>query len=122
MDTIDDYFDQFDGPTLDVLERLRALMREEVPEGVEAISYKIPTIRIPGLRRRSGNLVHFAAFKDHVSIYPRSRAVDEVMGDEVGPFASGSGTLLFRLDDDIPYDLIRRVVRVLYEEAVKTSQ
>jgi len=98
MDSVDAYIAQFDMPVQEVLERIRELMREEIPEGVEAISYQIPTIRVKREKGKVGNLVHFAAFKNHLSVYPRTDAVDEQLGSEIAPYASGKGTLSFRFD------------------------
>ncbi len=62
--SIDDYIAQFPEEVQTRLEAIRALIRKEVPEAEEAMKYQIPTFVW------HGNLVHFAAFKNHIGFYP----------------------------------------------------
>ena len=72
---------------------------------IEAISYQIPTFKLNGK-----NLIHFAAFKHHVGLYPAPREVDEFR-EELAAYKGGKGTVQFPLDQPIPYDLISRIVK-----------
>jgi len=86
------------------LEAIRKALRDAVPEAVEAISYQIPTFKL------NGNLIHFAAFKQHIGLYPPVKG-DAKLEREVAPFAGEKGNLRFPLDRPIPYELIARIVR-----------
>ena len=57
-------------------------------------------------------VMSYDAFKDHYSIFPRTYTMNLELGDEIGPYTSGKGTLSFKSDDPIPEDLIRRIVQV----------
>jgi len=62
--TIDEYISNFPKDVQLILQGLRSTIREAAPEAEEAISYQMPTFRL------KGNLVHFAAFKNHIGFYP----------------------------------------------------
>jgi len=72
--TIDEYVETFPEEVQGVLEKMRQTIRKAAPEAEEAISYQIPTFKL------NGNLVHFAAFKNHISFFPTaqgSRSIQE---------------------------------------------
>lgn len=102
---MDEYIKDFPKETQQILKKIKATIKKEVPEPEEAIRYAIPTIRFKGK-----NLVHFAAFKDHYSFFPGSEAVDEFMQD-LFPYQISKGTIQFQLHEKIPYDLIKKITK-----------
>lgn len=68
--TVDDYIAGFPDTIQSILQQIRTIIRETVPDADEVISYQIPTYRL------QGNLVHFAAFKHHIGIYPTPTGVE----------------------------------------------
>ena len=88
------------------LEDLRARVRAIVPDAGERISYAMPALTLEGRI-----LVWYAAFADHLSLFPATDAMKEELGDALAPFLSGKGTI--RIDDrhPIPDALLRRIVR-----------
>ena len=68
--TIDDYIKTFPEDVQGILKKMRTTIREAAPEAQEAISYQIPTFRL------NGNLVHFAAFKNHIGFYPAPSGIE----------------------------------------------
>jgi uncharacterized protein YdhG (YjbR/CyaY superfamily) len=54
--------------------------------------------------------VHFAAFKNHIGLYPPVRS-DKELGEALAPYAGEKGNLRFPLDQPIPYGLIERIVK-----------
>ncbi len=62
--SIDEYISGFPDEIRVLLEEIRKTIRNAAPEATEAISYQMPTFRL------NGNLVHFAAFKNHIGLYP----------------------------------------------------
>lgn len=84
----------------EILRRIRALL----PESVETISYQIPTITLHGRR-----IVHVAAWKQHISVYPVPDG-DAAFRADIAPYLSGKGTARFLLREPIPYGLIERAV------------
>jgi uncharacterized protein YdhG (YjbR/CyaY superfamily) len=102
--SIDDYIAGFPPDTQVVLEQLRALVHDCVPEATETISYAIPTFDLNGR-----HLVHFAGYDKHVGFYPTPNGM-EAFADELKQYKSGKGSLQFPLDAPLPVDLIRRIV------------
>src|SRR5690348_874154 len=96
--TIDEYINSAPKEVQDSLKKLRKLIHEESPEATEAIAYGMPTFKL------HGNLVHFAAMKNHIGFYPVPSGI-EAFKSEVAQYRSGKGTLQFPLDKPIPYDL-----------------
>jgi uncharacterized protein YdhG (YjbR/CyaY superfamily) len=56
-------------------------------------------------------LVYFAAFKNHVGLYPPVRG-DARLEAAVAPYAGEKGNLRFALDRPIPFALIKRIIRL----------
>lgn len=98
-----------------LLERIRAVVRELAPTAVETIAYGVPTFTLDGR-----NLLHYAGFARHCSLFPGSAALLDAIGDDVARFRSGRGTLRFTADDPLPEALVRRIVEGrLAEEAAR---
>lgn len=104
-ETIDQYIAMFPKDVQEKLEAVRATIHAAAPEAKEKISYQIPTFTL------HGNLVHFAAFKNHIGFYPTGRGV-EAFKEELGSYAVTKGTVRFPLSEPLPLDLIARIVRL----------
>lgn len=101
--TIDEYLKAFPEEIQSILGKIRKTIRKAAPDAVEAISYQMPTFKL------NGNLVHFAAFRNHIGFYPVPSGID-AFKKELAPYIAGKGTLRFPLDKPIPYDLIEKIV------------
>ena len=98
-----------------VLEGLRQTIRAAAPEATESIAYQMPAFRMHGRI-----LVSFAAFKNHYSLFPASRAVVEAVGEELEPYLAGKGTIRFPVGAPIPTELVTKIVMVrLAEDAAR---
>jgi uncharacterized protein YdhG (YjbR/CyaY superfamily) len=86
------------------LEKIRQVIRKAAPEAVEAISYQIPTFKLNG-----ENLVHFAAWKDHIGFYATPSG-NAAFKKELAQYKVAKGSIQFPLDEPIPYDLVRKMV------------
>ena len=102
---IDEYIAGFPKETQKVLKLIRATIRKAAPKAEETISYAIPAYKLDGKW-----LIYFAAFTNHVSIYPAPRGKDEFR-DELAKYKGGKGTVQFLLREPIPTDLINRIVK-----------
>ncbi|NMB67288.1 MAG: hypothetical protein GYA20_00815 [Chloroflexi bacterium] len=100
--TIDAYIAQFPEDIQQILQRVRAVIHAAVPQATEKISYAMPTFFL------GGNLIHFAAFKQHIGVYPAGSELG-ALKDEVARYRTSKGTLQFPLSEPIPYELIGRV-------------
>lgn len=87
-----------------VLKRIRAVIRKAAPDAEETISYQMPAFRQHGI------LLYFAAFKQHIGLYPPVRG-DAGLEKAVAPYAGEKGNLRFPLDEPIPYALIERIAK-----------
>ena len=113
--SIDEYIASFPEETQKILEELRSTIRAAVPDAKEKISYQIPTFELNGR-----NLIHFAAWKKHIGIYPIP-AGSEVFEKELSPYTNGKGTLKFPLDKPLPLKLIREIIQFRATDNLKIT-
>lgn len=106
---IDEYIAGFPPDVQDILQKVRATIRETAPNAAETINYQIPTFTL------KGNLVHFGAFKNHIGFYPTPTGMEKFK-DELSGYEGAKGSVQFPLDRPIPYDLIRQIVKFRVEE------
>ncbi|HLF55270.1 MAG TPA: DUF1801 domain-containing protein [Thermoanaerobaculia bacterium] len=102
---IDDYIATFSPEVGAVLERIRQTIRAAVPEAEEMISYRMPAFRLGGV------LIYFAAFKNHIGVYPPVSG-DAKLEQAISPYAGEKGNLRFPLNQPMRYDLIERIVKL----------
>lgn len=113
---IDDYIDKAPQEVQQKLRDLRAVIKAEVPDAEERIAYQMPTFS------QNGNLVHFAAFKNHIGFFPAPSGIENFK-DELAKYKTSKGTVQFPLDENIPMDLVREIVRFrLQENLAKASK
>jgi len=102
--TIDEYIAAFSGKTQKILEQVRATIKAAAPEAQEKISYQMPTFFL------NGNLVHFAAFKNHIGLYPTPNGI-EAFKKELSVYKGAKGSVQFPLDQPMPLELIGKIVK-----------
>ncbi|MCB0683954.1 MAG: DUF1801 domain-containing protein [Saprospiraceae bacterium] len=107
--TIDEYIAGFPVEVQAILEQLRATIRTAAPEATETINYQIPTFQL------HGNLVHFAAYKNHIGFYPAPSGI-AAFREELSAYEGAKGSVKFPLDQVLPFDLIGRIVRYRVQE------
>ncbi|MBS1792059.1 MAG: DUF1801 domain-containing protein [Acidobacteria bacterium] len=118
--TIDEYIADFPPEIQEKLQKIRETIRKAAPKAEEAISYMMPTFKL------YGNLVHFAAFKNHIGFFPGAAGV-EVFKDELTKYETSKGTIRFPLDQRIPLPLITKIVKFrvaqnLHKAAMKAKK
>ncbi len=111
VSSIDEYIAGYPADVQAVLNRLRALVHETVPEVSEKISYKMPGFFVDGM-----GLVWFGAYKHHIGMYPRTEKMEAALGAELQPHIASKGSLHFPLNQALPYDLIRRIIEQRLKE------
>jgi uncharacterized protein YdhG (YjbR/CyaY superfamily) len=87
------------------LERVRRIILEEILDAEEVIGYGMPSFKVNGTY-----VAHFAAFKDHLSLFPTG-IVDDFK-DRLAGFKTSKGTIQFSTEHPLPEELIRELVRV----------
>jgi uncharacterized protein YdhG (YjbR/CyaY superfamily) len=100
---IDDYISRFPQEIQAILEELRLTIRNAAPDADETISYQMPTFTL------KGNLVHFAAHKNHIGFYPAPSGIEEFK-NELSLYKGAKGSVQFPLDKPLPLHLIGRIV------------
>jgi len=109
---IDEYIGKFPSNVREKLEQMRQTIRKVAPDAEEDIRYGIPTFRL------NGNLVHFAAFKNHIGFYPTPAGI-EAFHQELSEYEMTKGAIRFPLDKPIPYGLVSRIVKYRVAESLK---
>lgn len=109
--SVDAYMAALPEPSRAVLEGLRATIRAAAPGATELISYGMPAFKVHGRL-----LVYYAAFKNHVSLFPASGSAIEAHREELAPYVTSKGTIRFSLDAPLPADLIARIVKARVAE------
>lgn len=112
---IDTYIAAFPENIQALLQEIRTTIRKAAPEATEAIKYAIPTFIL------NGNLVHFAAFKNHIGFYPTPTGIDTFEKD-LSAYKQGKGSVQFPLDQPMPLDLITRIVEYRVQQHKKKKK
>lgn len=111
--TVDSYIASFPEATQHLLQALHEYLHNLLPDAIEAISYKIPTFKLNGR-----NVVHFAGYKGHLSIYPIPKG-DAAFETEIERYRAGAGTIRLPLDKPLPLELISKLVQYRVAEVKK---
>jgi uncharacterized protein YdhG (YjbR/CyaY superfamily) len=112
---IDDYISSFPAESQAILEKIRTTIKKVAPEAKEKINYGIPTFTL------NGNLVHFAAFKNHIGFYPTPSGI-EAFRKELSSYENAKGSVKFPIDEPIPFDLITEIVKFRVKENVAKAK
>ena len=107
--TTDEYIYSLPADVQRILNELRRTIREAAPEADETINYQIPTFTL------NGNLVHFAAFENHIGFYPTPSGM-EAFEKELSRYKRAKGSVQFPIDEPLPMPLIRRIVEYRVKE------
>jgi uncharacterized protein YdhG (YjbR/CyaY superfamily) len=100
--SIDEYIARFPQDIAAILQTIRQEIKNAAPMATEKISYQMPTFYY------LGNIVHFAAFRDHIGFFPGAAGVEAFLG-ELLAYSVSKGTIRFPLDKPVPLDLVRRI-------------
>lgn len=106
--TIDEYIEAQEETVRPRLHEIRAVIRGAIPEAEETISWSMPTYR------KGRNIIHFAAARKHVGLYPGEEAV-AWFAEELDGYEVSKGTIRLPYDRPLPADLIRRIAGWCFE-------
>ena len=107
--TIDEYIATFPADIQSILQKIRATIRKAAPQAEETINYQMPTFKL------HGNLVHFAAFKNHIGFYPTPSGIEKFKKD-IEKYEWAKGSVQFPLDKPMPYGLIGKITKFRVQE------
>lgn len=106
--TIDEYIAAQDESVQPRLREIRALLRDAIPEAEERVSWSMPTYW------KGRNLIHFAASKKHLGLYPGGEATT-VFAEALKDFDVSKGTIRLPWNRELPAELIRSIAIWCYE-------
>lgn len=115
MDAITAYIRSFPEPTQQLLHKIRTIILDTAPDAEESISYAMPAYKAYGKP-----LVYFAAYKHHIGFYATPTG-HEAFEQELSGYKQGRGSVQFPLDQPVPYDLIKQIVRFKLKENERLS-
>ena len=113
--SIDEYIATFPKATQKLLQEVRAAIRAAAPDAEEKISYQMPTFFL------KGNLVHFAAYANHIGFYPTPSGI-EAFKDELSIYEGAKGSVQFPIDQPLPLKLITKIVKFRVVENLKKAE
>jgi len=109
-ETIDQYIVGFSPEIQKLLNKVRAAIHKAVPKAEETISYRIPAFRFV-----EGTIIYFAAFKQHIGLYPTSSGMRQFK-QELSSYETSKGAIRFPFERPIPYALIGRIAKFRAQE------
>lgn len=114
-ETIDQYIAGFPADVQEILQQIRKTIQKAAPDAIEAISYAMPTFKL------NGNLVHFAAYKSHIGLYPAPQGI-EAFKKELSVYKGAKGSVQFPLDQPMPLALITKIVKFRVTQSLEQKK
>ena len=100
--SVEEYINSCRPEVKEILWEILRMAKAAVPDSHEVISYKMPALK------QEKCFFYFAAFKNHIGVYPPVKN-NQLLIEEIKPFANEKGNLKFKLSEPIPFELIARI-------------
>lgn len=113
FESVQQYIDTFPSETKVILEKIRKIILNNAPEAIEMIAYNMPAYKIKGKP-----LVYFAGYEKHIGLYATPSG-HEAFAEELSKYKQGKGSVQFPLHQEIPYELIKKIVLFRVKESGK---
>ncbi len=114
--TVDEYLSTLPENVKGLLLIVRELIQKSVPKAEELISYNIPAFKLNDI-----NLIYFAGWKEHISIYPIPTG-DTAFQKAISSYQGGKGTLKFPINNPLPISLIKKIIKFSIKENLERIQ
>ncbi|MFL9482466.1 iron chaperone [Chitinophagaceae bacterium LWZ2-11] len=114
-ENIDAYIATFPEAVQILLEKMRTTVKKAAPTAEETISYGMPTFKL------HGNLVYFAAYKNHIGFYPTPSGI-KAFAEEIAKYKNSKGAVQFPLDKPLPLALITKIVKFRVAECLAKEE
>lgn len=115
MKTVDEYIQIYPKNIQDILSKIRAIIIKTVPTAIESISYGMPAYKF-----NKKPLIYFAAFSNHIGIYA-TPSTHEAFANDLAKYKQGKGSVQFPLNQEIPYELITKMILFKIDELSKNK-
>lgn len=113
--TMDEYIAGFPKEIQEILQEIRKTIRKAAPAAKETIKYKMPTYTL------NGNLIYFAAFKNHIALYPAPKGTAK-FNKELAAYRGAKSSVRFPLDKPIPFDLVSQIVKLRVKDNLQRAK
>ncbi len=113
--TVDEYLSALPANTKGILKEVRKTIKQAAPQAEEMISYNMPAFKL------FGGLIWYAAWKEHISLYPRSSRMEAFI-KELSEYEGSKGTIKFPIDKPIPFDLISKIAKFRVKENLEEAK
>jgi uncharacterized protein YdhG (YjbR/CyaY superfamily) len=114
--TVIDYINATPKDARKRLREMRTILRKAAPKAQEGLKWGMPSLSYSRI------LFSYAAFKNHVSLFP-TPSVIKAFAKDLSKLTTSRGTIHFPLDKPLPAAIIRRIalfrVRELKEKDAK---
>ena len=110
--TVAEYMSALPPEQKSILEQVRQIIKTEAPQAKEVISYNMPAFKWKGM------LVWYAAYKNHIGLYPKTKAI-EIFKKELAGYTTSKGAIQFPIDQLMPIELIKKIVQFRLKENAK---
>jgi uncharacterized protein YdhG (YjbR/CyaY superfamily) len=104
FETVKDYFATLPPKQKKLLGELRQIIRGVAPGAEEVVSYNMPAFS------QNGILVWYAAYRDHIGLYPKGNAIKK-FSEELKDYKTSKGTVQFNIEKKLPVSLIKKIVK-----------
>lgn len=104
MNDVEKYLEGLNFVQKNELQKIREIIREIVPDATETISYGMPVFKY-----KTKYLIGYCGFKNHMSIFPGSEAV-EALQDKLKDYKTSKGTIQFTHEKPLSKDLVTEVI------------
>jgi len=100
---MEEYINSYEGEIKNKLITIRDTVMSIIPESKQIISYGMPAFKLKEY------IVYFAVCKNHIGFYPTNEPI-EYFKEELSNYETTKGSIHFKLNEDIPVDLIKKIV------------
>src|SRR5262245_47379541 len=109
---VKEYIDSLPFESAENIRKMREAIKQAAPQATEKISYNMPAFELNGM------LCYYAAFTNHVSLFPYSSAIVEFKSD-LKNYKTSRGTIQFPIERPLPIGLIKKIIRFRVKEKLK---
>lgn len=102
--SVEEYIAGHHGETKKRLVQIREIIADAMPHAEQKISWGMPTFKLGRY-----NTFNFAAFKNHISLFPSSYLIEH-FEKELEPYKTSNGTIQFQNNEPLPVELLRKIV------------
>ena len=108
-ETIDQYIEEQDETVRPYLTEVRKIIHDAIPDAQERISWSMPTFW------KGRNLIHFAASRKHLGLYPGGEATT-VFAEKLAGYDVSKGTIRIPYSEPMPEKLISEIAVWCYKQ------